>query len=426
MSLKAANLELTRSAELASLAATVSDPVMRDVLTGVSARFDPTDTSEEALIHAVARCWKSDSSGRACSTPKQVHESLSYEGQWRGHVTLPDVKKAWSKARKRGLISEAAASPPAAADPLTDDASKRLGSLGKMDNCTEFANALFTRLTGSKEKLRRRASGGSFLKGGRPIGADGLFAVLQAAKPKAGQRGVCFLSLSQIGHDLILETAVDANGELRARPFSAWVYQGPQRGDANNDGMKALERDARRLQKKSGAKGFMAADWVGAGRARWWSETELKEFSERLRKLRALVDALVADYLTKAMYGAAQQLSLAERRHWVSELCMNVETDPLMQQPASLVDDEHVKAYKKSQIDFGIPEEQCSAVVYRLPNGDGQRAQQVLDFPLTAGAPIVDAICELFGEHPSPFVWLKMVEFEGLAEGWECAIGEAK
>ena len=66
------------------------------------------------------------------------------------------------------------------------------------------------------------------------------------------------------------------------------------------------------------------------------------------------------------------------------------------------------------------------AVVFRIPNGQVQLAQQLVDFPLIDGAPIADAICRLFGEHPSGFVWVRMVEFEGLAEGWSYTIGEAK
>ena len=65
----------------------VSDPVLHDVLAGVNARFDPNDTSEEALIHAVARVWNSD----GCTTPKDAYRSLTAEGQWDGHATLADV-----------------------------------------------------------------------------------------------------------------------------------------------------------------------------------------------------------------------------------------------------------------------------------------------------------------------------------------------
>ena len=56
----------------------------------------------------------------------------------------------------------------------------------------------------------------------------------------------------------------------------------------------------------------------------------------------------------------------------------------------------------------------------RVPGG----AQQLVDFPLTDGMPIADLICTLFGEHPSGFVWLRMLEWEKLAGGWTYTLAE--
>lgn len=105
LALKPSNLNLARSTGLAALAANFSDdPVMHDALAGITARFDPEDTSDEALIHAVARVWKDDH----CSKSKHVYSTLKEEGQWRGKVSLADVEQACKKARTRGLISEPA------------------------------------------------------------------------------------------------------------------------------------------------------------------------------------------------------------------------------------------------------------------------------------------------------------------------------
>ena len=190
-----------------------------------------------------------------------------------------------------------------------------------------------------------------------------------------------------------------------------------------NDGLEALGRDSRRVQKKAGAKGYTAADWAVDGRCRWWSEAELREFSDSLRRLRALVDGLVAAHLK---HGAPPQLSLSERRYWAAEMLSGCDRgdDGISQQPANLLDERMIKEYKTMLRRSGMQQEH--AVVFRIPNRQVKLAQQLLDFPLTDGAPIADAICQLFGEHPSGFVWMRMVEFEGLADGWAFAIGEAE
>ena len=94
-------------------------------------------------------------------------------------VTLSAVKKAASKAAKRGGGREggdgaATTLPPA--DPLNDCAAKRLGKLGGMDVCSEFAGALWTKLSGDKTHVKKDGN----LTGGTPIPASGLFEALLA------------------------------------------------------------------------------------------------------------------------------------------------------------------------------------------------------------------------------------------------------
>ena len=98
--------------------------------------------------------------------------------------------------------------------------------------------------------------------------------------------------------------------------------------------------------------------------------------------------------------------------------------DSIIQQPANLLDNKHVRKYKKEMRRRGCYQEHC--VVFRLPGGQKQLAQQLVDFPLTDGRPIADAFCELFGEHPSGFVWLRMIEFEALSDGWAYLVREVQ
>ena len=63
---------------------------------------------------------------------------------------------------------------------------------------------------------------------------------------------------------------------------------------------------------------------------------------------------------------------------------------------------------------------------FRLPGGKKQLAQQLLSFPLTDGRRIADSFCELFGEHPSGFAWLRMIEFEALGDGWASLVREVQ
>ena len=77
---------------------------------------------------------------------------------------------------------------------------------------------------------------------------------------------------------MVLELGNDpSSGELRGRPFASWVYYCNSGGDELNEGLKALAKDSRRVQKKTGAKGFTANEWAAdASRCVWWSEAELR------------------------------------------------------------------------------------------------------------------------------------------------------
>ena len=83
-----------------------------------------------------------------------------------------------------------------------------------------------------------------------------------------------------------------------------------------------------------------------------------------------------------------------------------------------------VSAYLKMLKRSGISQQ--SVVIHRVIGNQMANAEQLLDFPLAAGAKIADLICELFGEHPSAATYTRMLEFAHLAEGWEFAVAEAK
>lgn len=137
-------------------------------------------------------------------------------------------------------------------DPLSDPATGRLGPLGAIDNCTDLANKLWVRLTGQPQVGWRDATS---------IPATGLFECLHAQRPAANTRAVCYLFVGSIGHDCLLELATDgATGQLRARPFSAWVCEGGE--GATNDGIKSVLGDRRRVQTRVGCRGYTANEWA--------------------------------------------------------------------------------------------------------------------------------------------------------------------
>ena len=306
------------------------------------------------------------------------------------------------------------------ADPLNDVAAKRLGKLGGMDMCSEYAGALWTKLSGDKTRVAKDGN----LTGGMPIPTSGLFEALLAKRPTTGRRAVCYLSLAQVQHSMLLELAVDCDvaggSQLRARPFSSWVYAAG--GDELNQGMAALSRDTRRIQRKPGARGYRAEEWAAdASRCRWLSEAELRAWCAKLAELRASVEALVASDLLQC---APPGLDARGVRLWAKQINDNCEHDGLMMQPANMLDDEMVKAYLKMLRRAGIAKD--SAVVHRIIGNQMANAEQLLDFPLAAGAKIADLICELFGEHPSAATYMRMLEFVHSAEAWEFAVIEAK
>ena len=404
LALKPTNLEGPAPAPPAD----VSDAAPADV------GSTPPASAEDALIEAVQRVWLSEPSLSA----KAVHAMMLAEG---ASVTLSDVKKAASKAAKRGGGSRegggGAVTTLQPADPLNDLAAKRLGKLGGMDVCSEYAGALWTKLSGDKTHVKKDGN----LTGGTSIPASGLFEALLAKRPAVGKRAVCYVSLAQVQHSLLLELAVDGvSSELRARPFSSWVYAAG--GDELNEGTKALSRDTRRIQRKPGARGYRAEEWAAdASRCRWLSEAELLAWCGKLAELRTRVEALVSSDLEEC---APPGLDANGRRMWAKQINDRCEVDGLMMQPANMLDNEMVRAYLKMLRRAGVTKE--SAVVHRIIGNQMANAEQLLDFPLAAGAKIADLICELFGEHPSAATYTRMLEFAHLAEGWEFAVAEAK
>ena len=58
----------------------------------------------------------------------------------------------------------------------------------------------------------------------------------------------------------------------------------------------------------------------------------------------------------------------------------------------------------------------------RLIGNSMANAEQLLDFPLQDGVDVANLVCELFGEVPGSFSWLRMLEFEALPIGWAFSI----
>ena len=68
-----------------------------------------------------------------------------------------------------------------------------------MDVCSEFAGALWTKLTGDRSQLRKDGN----LVGGVQLPAKCLIDALLAHKPAAGKRNVVYLSLAAIQHAMV-------------------------------------------------------------------------------------------------------------------------------------------------------------------------------------------------------------------------------
>ena len=149
------------------------------------------------------------------------------------------------------------------------------------------------------------------------------------------------------------------------------------------------------------------------------NEAELRAWCTRLQQLRVLVEVLAEAHLKEC---APPQLSLVQRRYWAASMLSRPGEDSILQQPANLLDSKQVRKYKQEMRQRGCYLEHC--VVFRLPGGQKQLAQQIIDFPLTVARRIADAFCELFGEHPSGFAWLRMIEFEALGDGWAYLVRE--
>ena len=140
----------------------------------------------------------------------------------------------------------------------------------------------------------------------------------------------------------------------------------------------------------------------------------------KLNLLRSKVEALVEAHLKHC----APVGWLEGRRKWAAAICGNIASDPISLQPGNMLDAAGVKEYKKMLKRSGR-DGPAHAVIFRLINNNYAEAEQLLDFPLDDGTPIADLACELFGEIPSAFMWLRMVEFEDHADGWKYLIAEA-
>ena len=245
-------------------------------------------------------------------TAKKLHKKLVEDAAW-ASASVSEVKKACSKVAKRGLHQRASApdvgapaaatvvNSDAAADSLLDSPSKRIGKLGAMNVCTIFAGALFKHLTGDPGKNVGRLGD---LTGGKTIPALGLYSCL--AKPPPGKHSVCFVSLGQVGHDMILELATDSSGALRARPFSAWVAS-----DAGNEDMAG--KDPRRVQKRTGGvRGYTASEWASdASRCRWWSEVRARTGVEPVVGCAAATEEVTREKHCSAFFDSLMMISHA-------------------------------------------------------------------------------------------------------------------
>ena len=158
----------------------------------------------------------------------------------------------------------------------------------------------------------------------------------------------------------------------------------------------------------------------------WWDEAELRDACRRLRDLHRRIDALVVGHLRECaanhvagsagghdekvarirrIAAGADGESLRAMSEWAAGV-VALERGPLIQQPGNMGD----SGYRDFMEAEGKPPH---AVVYQMvesPQSKQQRRPvQLLDFPVDDAVPIVDAVAELFGEHPIGFPWLKML-----------------
>lgn len=396
----------------------------------------PVDVSEDAdtdpVLAAVQRLLLADPD----LPPKQVHATLIADQAW-ASTSLGAVKRACSKLSKGG---GAAPVPSGTTDALEDSATSRLGPTASMDVCHKFAKALWARLTGCSVPQTEQG-----LVAGKPLPAESgaIFECLLAEKPTPGRRKVCLLDFGAIGHSFVLELATDAEGRLRARPFSAWVRPEGEEDAASDlatdskrircmlQGVPQAKPDAKGKAKAKSAKGsksgkggtgsigYMANEWCMSPLCVWWTEEQLRVGCERVSKLRALTEHFVASHLRDA---APPGLTREARATWAGALCAAVEQDPLMQQPVKMSGPQ-ADQYSTQMAERGLPPH---AVLFRLQGNQLGNAEQLLDFPLRDAAPIAELIAALFGEVPVGYTWLRMLEFDGRpSEGWAYLVGDA-
>jgi hypothetical protein len=281
-----------------------------------------------------------------------------------------------------------------------------------------------------------------------------------------------WVSLLQLGHDFVLELRRGPNGrELQARPFSAWVIDAGDADDPpfafSPDKRRVAQQESFNTD-WAARTGYTAAEWVASGRSAWWNEARLEAACATLRDVHKQARRLATDHLmecaanhivgvsyvgsgggnggesvgdgdgAESMVDRIRELAAGDdekkRRaisDWAEAIVASVDEQPLVQQPANMADE----GYREFMAQEGHPPH---AVVYRMEPSLGGEAEaveargggggtgtgttqqqqqqqqqqvpvQLLDFHVDDAMPIVDAVAELFGEHPIGFPWFKML-----------------
>ena len=165
--------------------------------------------------------------------------------------------------------------------------------------------------------------------------------------------------------------------------------------------------------------GFTAREWQAQEESRWMEETQLKSFCSRLEALRGLVEALANKELLNCARSKGRMRADGSKgwREWASGLVSAAARRPLSVQPGTLED---IKAYSQSMRAQGCDP---NFVVF---NGLGTPGgtEQLLDFPLEDGVPILRLGRALFGADFSAVTWLRAVEFHDLPTAWQFAVGQ--
>lgn len=282
-----------------------------------------------------------------------------------------------------------------------DDPLERMGRCADMDTCHDFAHALMIRmLGGTSAKCRVNCE--------MPTA---LFDALQDVKPAEGKRTACMLNLSMLGHHCVLELARDEAGALCGRVFSSWIVnKGGYPYDRREPRIICAPRDA----------GYTGRAWAEAGRCTWMGEVALHRFCDRLAALRQAVERLAATELRRcAIQGTGARNDAAAWRDWATKRLDKIEALGLTVVPPNPIDCDDFKQHAAA---MGGADVDVMQVVQLQPDGG---AEHLLDFPISAAAPIADLTLELFAECPPSFAWLKMVENLGHDMAWSWTVGSA-